>query len=144
MAHNFLSEVVVLDIKNLTSAAATGVIEGAVVGTAGYESVVGIVQFGSTNSSAGLQALGASASASANLNELLNSYVPALSTGAGLEINRPPAFVQFQVVREASMKLGTLLTLGYKPRVSPATMSTGLFTSRVLNSPSTGQTTSTA
>lgn len=142
MPHNFLSDVKVLEIKNFTSAAATGIIETAVHNTAGYESIVALVQFGTTNSSGSLHALGGPASASASLSELLNTSIPALSTGAGLEISRPPAYVQFQAVREASMKLGNIFVLGYKPRVSPPSHSTGLFTSRVVVSPSTGQTTS--
>lgn len=144
MAHNFLSEVVVLEIKNFTSAAATGIIETGVHGTAGYESIVAITRFGATNSSGSLHALGGSASASGGLSELVNTSIAALSTGAGLEIHRPPAYVQFQAVREASMKLGEIWVLGYKPRTSPPSHSTGLFTSRIVNSPSTGQSTSTA
>lgn len=144
MAHNFLSEVVVLEVKNLTSAAATGIVETGVHFTGAYESIVCIVgQFGSTNSSGSVHALGGSASASAGLSELLNTSIAALSTAAGLEIVRGPAYQQFQVVREASMKLGNILVLGYKPRTSPPTHSTGLFTSRVVVSPSTGQSTST-
>lgn len=144
MAHNFLSEVKVLEIKNFTSAAATGIIETAVHNTFGYESIVCLTRFGTTNSSGSLHALGGPASASASLSELVNTSIAALSTGAGLEIYRPPAFVQFQAVREASMKLGEMWVLGYKPSVTPPSHSTGLFTSRVVVSPSTGQTTSTA
>lgn len=144
MPHNFLSDITVLEIKNLTSAAATGIVESAVHFTGPYESIVCLApQFGATGSSNGLQALGGTASASGNLSELLNSYVPALSTGVGLEIARPPAYVQFQAQREASCKLGNLIVLGYKPRVLPATQSTARFSGRVLASPSTGQTTST-
>lgn len=142
--HNFLSDITVLEIKNITSAAATGIVETAVHNTAGYESIVCLApQFGATGSSNGLQALMGTASASASLSEVLNSYVTALSTGVGLEIARPAPFVQFQAVREASCKLGNLIVLGYKPRAMPATNSTGRFTSRVLLSPSAGQSTST-
>lgn len=144
MAHNFLSEITVLEIKNFTSAAATGIIETGVHFTGGYESIVALTRFGATNSSGTLHALGGPASASASLSELVNTSIAALSTGAGIELVRPPAYVQFQAVREASMKLGEIWVLGYKPRVGPATNSTALFTSRVVLSPSTGQTTSTA
>lgn len=144
MAHNFLSEVVVLEVKNLTSAAATGIIESAVHNTFGYESIVCLApQFSATGSSNGLQALMGTASASGGLSEVLNSYVPALSTAVGLELYRPQQFVQFQAVREASCKLGNLIVLGVKPSVTPATQSTARFSGRVLASPSTGQSTST-
>lgn len=143
MAHNFFSEVTVLGITNLTSAAATGIVETGVFDSAPYESIACLAQFASTNSSNGLMALMGTASASGNLSEVLNSYVPALSTGAGLELHRPMRFVQFQVQREASAKLGSLFVLGYRGRIQPATQSTAVCSVRTLASPSTGQTTST-
>lgn len=146
MAHNFWSEVTVLGITNLTSAAATGIVETGVFDTAPYESVVCLApQFSATGSSNGLQALMGTASASANLSEMLNSYVAALSTGVGLEVHRGSPggrYVQFQAVREASCKLGNLVVLGYRGRLQPATQSTALCSVRTLASPSTGQTTS--
>lgn len=145
MAHNFWSEVTVLGSVAFTSAAATGIIESSVIDSSPYESVVCLApQLGSTGSSNGLMALMGTASASANLSEVLNSYVSGGSSGAGLELHRPMRYVQFQLQREASAKAGNLVVLGYRGRIQPATQSTALFSVRTLASPSTGQTTSTA
>lgn len=144
MAHNFLSEHSLLALVNFTSAAATGIVETGVINTAGYESVIAMTGFSATGSSNGLQALMGTASASGGLSEVLNSYVPALSTGAALELQRPQQFVQFQAVREASCKLHSIMVWGVRGRVQPATQSTALLSSRILGSPTTGQTTSTA
>lgn len=142
MAHNFLSEHTLIALVNFTSAAATGIVETGVLDVSPYESVVAMTGFSATGSSNGLQALMGTASASANLSEVLNSYVPALSTGVALELYRPQQYVQFQAVREASCKLHSIMVWGVKGRVQPATQSTARLSSRVLGSPTTGQTTS--
>lgn len=139
--HNFLSDAECLGVVNFTSAAATGIVETGVFNTYGYESIFAHTRFSATNSSNGLQALMGTASASAGLGEVLNSYVAALSTGVGLELYRPMQYVQFQAVRDASCKLGEIWIWGIRPRLQPATQSTARFTGRVLGSPTTGQTT---
>ncbi len=143
MAHNFWSEVTVLGITNFTSAAATGIVESAVFDSSPYESIVCLTGFSATGSSNGLHALMGAASASGGLSEVLNSYVPALSTGVGLELYRPQRYVQFQAIREASAKLHSMVTLGVKGKIQPATQSTALMSVRSLGSPTTGQSTST-
>ena len=141
--HNFLNDMTVLEIKNFTSAAATGIVETAVHDVSGYESVVAIMRHGTTSTANGLQALMGTASASASLSEVLNSYVPAISTGVGLELYRPQQYVQFQAVREASEKAGDIWVLGIGTRNQPATQAAARMSVRVLGSPTTGQTTST-
>lgn len=147
MAHNFLSEHTLLAVTNFTSAAATGIVDSAVVDTVGYESIIGVTGFSATGSSNGMHALMGTASASGGLSEVLNSFVTALSTCVAIELNRPSQsggrFVQFQAIREASCKLHSIQIWGRKGRIMPATQSTALLSSRVLGSPSLGQSTST-
>lgn len=143
---NFLYNAQLLTVRNLTSAAATGIIETAVIDSAPYESVVAMVQLGTTSTANGLRALHGTASASGGLSQVLNSYVEGKSTGNVLEIYRPKKrYLQFQCMREASTKLGSFFVWGIGPRVAPATNDTaGLVSSRVLASPETGTASSTA
>ena len=143
---NFLANAQLLSVRNFTSAAATGIVETVVVDSKDFESVVAMVQLGTTSTANGLRALHGTASASAGLGQVLNSYVEGISTGNVLEIYRPKKrFLQFQCMREASTKLGSFFVWGLGARVMPTTNSTaGLVTSRVLVSPETGTASSTA
>lgn len=144
---NFLNNIQLLTVRNFTSAAATGIIETGVVDISNFEGVVAITQLGTTSTANGLRALIGTASASAGLGQVLNSYVEGKSTANAIEIYRPlPGyrFAQFQCMREASTKLGSIFVFGYGPRTAPATNDTaGLISSRILASPSTGNATST-
>ena len=145
MAHNFLTSWQLLAVKNLTSAAATGIIDlSGVLDTLPYDAVVCMVQHGTTGSSNGMRALMGTASASAGLSQVQNSFVTALSTATMLEIHRPPnRYVQFQAIREASEKLGSAFVFG-KAEVLPSTNDTaGLVSSRILLSPRAGSATDT-
>ena len=136
-----------LAVKNLTSAAATGIVDiGGPVDTKDFEGVFAVVQLGTTSTANGLRALHGTASASAGLSQVLNSYVEGKSTGNMLDIYRPKKrFVQFQCMREASTKLGSGFVFGYGPRVGPTTNDTaGLVSGRALRSPITGTASSTA
>ena len=145
---NFLNNIQLLTVRNFTSAAATGILETAVVDIANYEGVVAITQLGTTSTANGLRALIGTASASGGLSQVLNSYVEGKSTANAIEIYRPMPgyrYVQFQCMREASTKLGSIFVFGYGPKVAPATNDTaGLISSRVLASPALGTASSTA
>ena len=145
MAHNFLTTWQLLAVKNLTSAAATGIVDiGGPLDTFGYDAILCMVQHAATGSSGGLRALMGTASASAGLSQVQNSFVAAASTAGILEIHRPAQrYVQFQVQREFSEKLGTGFVFG-KANVLPTTNDTaGLVSSRILLSPRAGTATDT-
>lgn len=143
---NLFSNIQLLTVRNFTSAAATGIIETTVVDSKNYEGVFAVAQLGTTSTANGLRALHGTASASAGLSQVLNSYVEGVSTGNMLDIHRPKKrFLQFQCMREASSKLGSIFVFGYGPRVAPTTNSTaGLSAGRALFSPETGTASSTA
>jgi len=136
-----------LAVKNLTSAAATGIVDiGGPLDAAPFEGLFAVVQLGTTSTANGLRALHGTASASAGLTQVLNSYVEGKSTANVLDIYRPKKrFVQFQCMREAATKLGSGFVFGYGPRVGPTTNDTaGLVSGRMLPSPETGTASSTA
>jgi len=142
---NLFHNIQLLHVKNFTSAAATGIVEAGVVDTAPYEGVLAVAQLGTTSTANGLRALQGTASASGGLSQVLNSYVEGNSTGSMLDLHRPKRYVQFQCMREASSKLGSIFVFGYGARVMPTTNSTaGLVSGRALFSPANGTASSTA
>ena len=54
---NFLNNVQLLTVRNITTGSATGIVETAVVDISNYEGVVAITQLGTTSTANGLRAL---------------------------------------------------------------------------------------
>ena len=142
---NFSNEVAITLGKAFTSGSATGIVESPVIDMAQYEGVIAVCRFGTTSTANGLQALMGTASASAGLSEVLDSYSTGDSSVTWLEIYRPKQrFVQFQAVREAATKLDGMYIFQYGARSEPVTNSTkSVINGKLLISPDTGQSTST-